>query len=42
MPAVVIHALVAALVVVAITYLALLRFELLDVALETLRYGPEH
>jgi tetratricopeptide (TPR) repeat protein len=40
-PAVVIHALVAALVVVAITYLALLRFELLDVVLETLHYGPE-
>jgi tetratricopeptide (TPR) repeat protein len=35
------HALAAVLVVLAVTYVALLRFELLDAVLDTLRYGPE-
>ena len=36
-----VHALVAAIVVLGVTYMALLRFQLLDAVLETLRYGPE-
>ena len=35
------HGLAAIVVVLAVTYLALLRFELLDAVLDTLRYGPE-
>jgi tetratricopeptide (TPR) repeat protein len=35
------HGLAAIVVVLAVTYLALLRFELLDAVIDTLRYGPE-
>jgi tetratricopeptide (TPR) repeat protein len=35
------HAFLAIVIVLAVTYLSLLRFELLDAVLETLRYGPE-
>jgi len=39
--AVVVHALAAALIVLGVTYLALLRTQLLDAVIETFRYGPE-
>ena len=35
------HALAAVVVVVSVLYVALLRYELLDAILDTLRYGPE-
>jgi hypothetical protein len=41
LPAVIGHALAAVVIVAAVTYLAMLRFELLDAMLDTLRYGPE-